>query len=90
MMSRSSKRHAAPIIRASEIGRWIYCQRAWWLSKEGYRNRNTAALRSGLDAHQQHARQVAGAHRTHQLALVFLALGVLLLFVALLAVSPFV
>lgn len=81
-MPRSSKRSAVPVIRASEIGRWIYCERAWWLAKEGYRNRNTATLRSGLDAHQQHARQVAGAHRTQQLALIVLALGVLLLLAA--------
>jgi hypothetical protein len=82
MMSRSSKRSASPVIRASEIGRWVYCERAWWLAKQGYRNRNAAALRSGLDAHQQHARQVAGAHRTRQLALIFLTLGVLLLLAA--------
>lgn len=83
MMSRPGKRPTSPVIRASEIGRWVYCERAWWLARQGYENRNVAALRSGLDAHQQHARQVAGAHRTHQLALIFLALGVLLLLAAL-------
>jgi hypothetical protein len=84
----SSKRHSTPIIRASEIGRWVYCQRAWWLSKEGYENRNVAALQTGLDVHQQHARQVAGAYRTWQLALIFLALGVLLLLAAFLFGFP--
>jgi len=78
----ASKRHSAPIIRASEIGHWAYCQRAWWLSKEGYENRNRAALQTGLDVHEQHARQVAGAHRTQQFALIFLALGILLLLAA--------
>ena len=89
-MSRSSKRHSVPIIRASEIGRWVYCQRAWWLSKEGYESHNIAALQTGLNVHQHHARQVAGAHRTRQLALVFLALGILLLLAAILSGFPFV
>ncbi len=88
-MTPSSRQSSPKVIRASEIGRWVYCERAWWMAEQGYENRNRAALQYGLDAHEQHAQQVAGAHRTRTYALVFMALGVLLLLAAFLFASPF-
>ena len=58
------------------------------MAAQGYENRNRAAMQAGLDAHEQHAQQVAGAHRSRTYALIFLALGVLLLLAAFLVVSP--
>jgi len=87
-MTRSSRQSSPTVIRASEIGRWVYCERAWWMAAQGYQNHNRAALQHGLDAHEQHAQQVAGAHRTQTYALIFLAMGVLLLLAAFLVVSP--
>ncbi len=74
-------------IRASEIGQWVYCHRAWWLARQGHRNRNVAALKAGSVAHEQHARQVAGAHRTRTLALATLALGLIILVIASLSMA---
>ena len=87
-MTPSPRQSSPTIIRASEIGRWVYCERAWWMDAQGYENRNRAAMQHGLDAHEQHAQQVAGAYRSRTLALIFLALGVLLLLAAFLAVFP--
>ncbi len=69
------------IIRASEIGQWVYCQRAWLLARQGYENKNVAALRSGRTAHQQHSRRVARAWRLRFLAFIFFALAAALLLV---------
>ena len=63
------------IISASEIGRWAYCHRAWFLAREGAVNRNVEALTRGERAHQQHGRQVARAHTLHHLALALIALA---------------
>ncbi|MCW5859963.1 MAG: hypothetical protein KIS63_16820, partial [Caldilineales bacterium] len=67
------------LIRASEIGQWAYCQRAWWLARQGHPNRNTAYLEAGAIAHAAHGRRVAASHRSRILALALLALGAVLL-----------
>jgi len=63
------------IISASEIGRWAYCHRAWFLAREGAENRNVEALTRGERAHQQHGRQVARAQTLRHLALALIALA---------------
>ncbi|MFZ2360644.1 MAG: hypothetical protein WA040_14995, partial [Anaerolineae bacterium] len=48
------------IIRASELGEYVYCARAWWLRRvQGVASHNVAALRSGQQAHDRHGRAVA-------------------------------
>lgn len=69
----------AAVLRASEIGQWVYCRRAWYLARQGRANRNTAALAAGVQAHEQHARSVAAAARLRGLSLILLALAALLL-----------
>lgn len=50
------------VIRASEISAYVYCRRAWWLSRvAGYRPENAQALARGTRYHQQHGRLVRGA-----------------------------
>ena len=47
------------IIRASEIGRYAYCARAWWLgSVQGLRPRDTRPLQAGRAAHERHGQRV--------------------------------
>jgi hypothetical protein len=71
------------VIRASEIGQYAYCHRAWWLgSVLGYPSTNQAALRAGGRAHARHGRTVAASLRWRQLGYVFLAAGGLLLVLA--------
>lgn len=67
------------LLRASEIGQWAYCRRAWWLAREGHPNRNTAYLEAGDLAHAAHGRSVAASHRSRSLAMILWALAALLL-----------
>jgi len=73
---------ALKTIRASEIGAFIYCQRAWWYQKSGHKPENQAELVSGQQIHTRHGRAVvtAGCIRA-------LAYGLLLLALVILAVS---
>jgi CRISPR/Cas system-associated exonuclease Cas4 (RecB family) len=81
---------AAPdddIIRASEIGQYTYCARAWWLrSVQGATPSNTAALARGRQAHDRHGRTVASAHRQRRLSLALTILALLLALAAILLV----
>ena len=43
-------------IRASEIGTYIYCQRAWWYQRDGAIPENSAQLANGLKVHSRHGR----------------------------------
>lgn len=65
------------VIRASEIGQYVFCARAWWYDRvKGYRPENVAALRRGSVRHRRHGRRVAGYHLLRRLALILLLLGV--------------
>lgn len=52
-------------ISASEVGRYVYCARAWWLQRvQGYAPQNRAALERGSRRHEAHAQTVvAGEQR---------------------------
>jgi hypothetical protein len=64
------------IIRASEIGMYTYCARAWWLAQvQGYRSANLAAMREGTTQHHAHGRSVEGYHRLRLLAVALLLLA---------------
>jgi len=66
------------VIRASEIGLYAYCARAWWLGQvEGHRPVNQAALEAGQAAHQAHGQAVARYGRQRQVAYVLLGLACL-------------
>jgi CRISPR/Cas system-associated exonuclease Cas4 (RecB family) len=66
-------------IRASEIGTYLYCRRAWWYRKQGVESANQSELAAGTALHRQHGRTVlaAGLTRTVGLLLILLALIVL-------------
>jgi len=63
------------IIRASEIGQYVFCAQAWWLgSVEGHPPANQQELAAGEMAHSRHGWRVRTA-----LVLRRLAYGVLVL-----------
>ncbi|PYS52196.1 MAG: hypothetical protein DMF68_02325 [Acidobacteria bacterium] len=71
-------------IRASEIGEYVFCARAWWLRIEGHEpTSGHDAREAGERWHLKHGRTVASVRRLRRLAAysAFLAvvLGVLLL-----------
>lgn len=66
-------------IRASEIGAYLYCHRAWWYQKNGVVSENQAELSGGLELHDRHGRAVlvSGCLRTLAYVLLLLALVIL-------------
>lgn len=68
-------------IRASEIGAYLYCQRAWWYQNQGVKPKNQAELASGQSMHARHARLVIQAGCLRTLAYLFFLLGTLLIVV---------
>lgn len=67
------------IIRASELGEYAYCARAWWLRRvQGVETHNRAALQSGQTVHDQHGRAVSSFQRQRRLAWIVVTLAVLL------------
>jgi len=47
-------------LRASEIGAYLFCQRAWWYAKSGFPSENQAEMAAGSQIHSEHGRQVVG------------------------------
>lgn len=71
------------IIRASEIGQYLFCARAWWLGAvEGLPSAHQEEMLTGERAHRRHGRGVRGALILSRLAWTLLALA---LFIATLA-----
>jgi hypothetical protein len=66
-------------IRASEIGAYLYCRRAWWYQKTGRPSQNQAEMAAGSELHYRHGRSTLrlGCLRYAAYALLLLALALL-------------
>jgi len=72
------------IIRASEIGEYTHCNRAWWLGHaQGVENANRARLDAGTERHREHGQRMwrATMMQYAAIALFVIALGALILLV---------
>jgi hypothetical protein len=67
------------VIRASEIGTFVYCQRAWHFLLLGYESENQAEMAGGSELHYRHGRAVmaSGCLRTLAYTLLLVALALL-------------
>lgn len=65
-------------IRASEIGSYLYCNRAWWYQRQGVESINQTELVSGTKLHQQHGRKVLTAGLMRGLAYLLLVISLLM------------
>jgi len=70
-------------VRASEIGTYLYCQRAWWYQRQGAENANQAELAAGDALHVQHGQRVLAAGCLRSAAALLLMAGLILAVVAL-------
>ena len=68
-------------IKASELGSFRYCQRAWWYQLQGKPSENTVALETGTIRHAVHAKGVKSADLLRWLAIALLLLALVLVFV---------
>jgi hypothetical protein len=66
-------------IRASEVGSYLYCARAWWYQRKGIESINQAELTGGTELHHRHGRQVLLSSLTRAMALILLLVALLLL-----------
>ena len=60
-MTKPSTPHAenGRVIRASEVGAYLYCAHAWWLGPvKGRHPDNNQPLQAGWTTHERHGRQV--------------------------------
>ena len=69
-------------IRASEIGSFIYCQRAWWYQRQGFEPINRNELAAGSEFHNSYASKARSVILMHAIAwiLVLAALAYLIVF----------
>ncbi len=66
-------------IRASDIGTYLFCRRAWWYHKKGVEPANRAEMLAGTELHRAHGRTVVASGLTRTLALIFLLAALVLL-----------
>jgi hypothetical protein len=67
------------IIRASEIGQYVFCAKAWWLGAiEGVEPSNARELEAGTWAHARHGRTVAVTGLAQRAGLGLLLIGLVL------------
>jgi CRISPR/Cas system-associated exonuclease Cas4 (RecB family) len=65
------------IIRASEIGTYLFCNRAWWYQQQGYEPENKVELAAGTEIHEKYSRAVLSVSCLQTLAYAFLLLALL-------------
>jgi hypothetical protein len=70
-------------IRASEVGAYLYCHRAWWYQKRGEPSENKSEMTTGNEIHYEHGRTAMrlGCLRVLAYSLMLIGLVVLVIYV---------
>jgi CRISPR/Cas system-associated exonuclease Cas4 (RecB family) len=68
-------------LRASELGAYLYCKRAWWYRSQGVEPQNQRELADGNSYHEQHGRKILALDVQRLIAWLLLAAAVILLVV---------
>jgi CRISPR/Cas system-associated exonuclease Cas4 (RecB family) len=66
-------------IKASEIGEYLYCQRAWWYRLQGFSSANVQELERGTGLHYQHSRSLSRASWQRVIAFLFIVTAIVIL-----------
>ncbi len=66
-------------IRASEVGTYLYCARAWWYRRQGVESSHQAEMVAGTELHRRHGRTVIASGLTRTLAVILLLVALALL-----------
>ncbi len=66
-------------IRASEIGTYMFCARAWWYQRKGIQPSNQADLIAGTEIHRQYGRAVIASSLIRVLAIILLLVALVML-----------
>ncbi len=68
------------VIRASEVGEYVHCHRAWWLGHvEGVENQNRAWMDAGTERHRAHGERVGRAALMQNIAVLLVAVALVAL-----------
>jgi CRISPR/Cas system-associated exonuclease Cas4 (RecB family) len=69
-----------PVIRASEVGEYVYCARAWWLHRvAGEEPTGHERRERGVELHARHGQQVIGSSLLLWLAVLLLIAAIVML-----------
>ncbi|HVM70295.1 MAG TPA: hypothetical protein VMT91_00945 [Anaerolineales bacterium] len=66
-------------MRASEVGAYLFCARAWAYRQQGIEPSNQAEMTAGTELHRQHGRAVIASGLTRVLAVILLLVALALL-----------
>ena len=67
------------VIRASDIGSYLYCHRAWRYRKDGVESENQAEMAAGTELHRRHGRKTLSALLLRTLGMILLLAAILML-----------
>ena len=68
-------------IRASEIGSFLYCQRAWSYQRQGLASANIEEFDGGALVHERHGAQMRTTGRLRTFAYLLIGLALILLLI---------
>ena len=76
----ASRDESDRIVRASELGQYSFCAKAWWLgSVEGAPSANVREMDAGVSAHERHGQAVKVSSWLGRAGLICIALGIVIL-----------